>query len=103
LPLQSRKDSLEARFPISQLGASNRSLVPDPIALRERGNASPGGIAQEIFAQPPSVSEKSRGRIRIDEDACQQLCRVPMGMKKLGIDHSDPFLQFHLDGIEVAC
>jgi hypothetical protein len=52
-------------------------LLPYPIALRQLGNASPGGIAQQIFAQPPPVSEKRRGRIRIDEDAGHQLCRVP--------------------------
>src|ERR1700760_4648587 len=73
---------------IGWIAKTNPSLMPDTVARWQSPNASRGGVTQEIFAQPPSVSKKRSGRIRIDEDAGQQFCRVPMGMKKLGIDHS---------------
>jgi hypothetical protein len=52
------------------------SLVPDLVALWESGNASRGAVAQQIFAQPPLVSEERGARIRIDEDAGQQFSRA---------------------------
>lgn len=33
------------------------------------GNVSRGAVAQQIFVQPPLVSEERGARIRIDEDA----------------------------------